>query len=296
MKEYLKDKELNEIKILHIICGAPVSLNLKYEFLKELKDYYEIFQKAFNDTEKALKELRLKKENEFFYFKGKMYDTKSFLTTERGYEPCFSVKKAIEILNNDGICTEDLWKAYNENCCWSELEKWVINGKNFDNTYTYFLIKNEVCYYERYGCEENSYFSIYGRVQLNLPTPFKPGDIIETDCLPFAPKKVAVITDIGDNRDCCSLQAISKNYKNIYSIGAVKHAHMYCDDNAFLTYSPLYCIEKFGGDLTKIDKQLLKISKYISRNHFNGPYLAEKLSKFNEVREEEIKELLLGAD
>lgn len=51
--------------------------------------------------------------------------------------------------------------------------------------------------------------------------PFKAGDIVEIDLYPFADKRIIEIVEVGDNHDCCCLQALSRRKDGSWTIGAV---------------------------------------------------------------------------
>ncbi len=292
MKEYLKDVELEEWQILQLICGAPVSLGHKLAHLYHLQEYHEWFAQEYRDTKAALQELE-HTESAILYLKEKWYDTDDWMEKGSGIGPFTSEGYVVSYLYENELTDLESWKSYTENGCWSEVEKWVRNGEEFEHTYTYFLLWDNVCYYEKEGPYipfEKPFSRVADSMNLNLPTPFKPGDIVITDSLPFAPQKLAVITEIMDNRDCCSLQAISRNHKNEYTFGAVKHGRIYGGDNASIAYSPLYHIEKFTGELPAEDQFLSNISRYINGKEEKGRRLWEKLRLTDKVPEERIKE------
>lgn len=82
----------------------------------------------------------------------------------------------------------------------------------------------------------------------NLPVPFQPGDIVSVDCLPYAKPRRVLILEVGDNRDCCCLQALSIRKKGRMEMGALKH-------NDFLRgkehshISGLYRARRWNGEL-----------------------------------------------
>ena len=45
-------------------------------------------------------------------------------------------------------------------------------------------------------------------LSLNLPVPFRPGDILTVDCRPFAGPGRCLVLEVGDNRDCCCVQVL----------------------------------------------------------------------------------------
>ncbi len=321
MADYLKKQELSHREILQLICGAPVELTVKAEWLKKLSEYQNVFldiadvlemstddightvQYYINDSyyhcyleiKKALQALNLKK-GELFYLKEKWYDTDDWLEKEYGNAPCHSVEKAIELIKEDFDEDDDIKEAfdlYEECCCWAELEKWALKNDDFIQTYNYYFLRDKICYFEEiveknnyYGCKEFRY-SLDAR-HLNLPVPFKAGDIVKVDCTPFAPKRDAVILEVRDNSDCCCLTAIYKNHKDLYFVGAVKHAHLFESDNANPLFSPLYRMEKCNTD----DEVLKALSEYLNGDEQKGEDLWERLYKFYGMTAEQLLKIL----
>ena len=103
---------------------------------------------------------------------------------------------------------------------------------------------------------------------LNVPVPFKPGDIITYDGFPFGPKGHILIVEVGDNRDCCCLQGLSLDTDGKWIMGAVKHGsaqHYY-----FPRISPLFTAEIYNGEPEEKEKVMLDISKMIDGKEENG--------------------------
>ena len=59
----------------------------------------------------------------------------------------------------------------------------------------------------------------------NLPVPFRPGDIVAADCLPYAAPCRVLVLGIGENRDCCCISALSIGKDGLLCTGAFKHNH-----------------------------------------------------------------------
>jgi hypothetical protein len=115
--------------------------------------------------------------------------------------------------------------------------------------------------------KENEYFSEYDNLRhdietiglsLNLPVPFAVGDIITIDCTPFVELFHAVILEIGDNSDCCSVQCMYFEEAGLFNTGALKHNSFNFDDAR--TPSAMYRAERYTGELPEIEKPLLAIS------------------------------------
>ena len=97
---------------------------------------------------------------------------------------------------------------------WTELDKWVPgeNGR-MEKPYTFYLIFDAVVYFTENRLLHNdlswfpeSRFYAGGDLDLNLPIPFQPGDIVSLDCRPFAPMKPVVLLEVDD--DCCGVQML----------------------------------------------------------------------------------------
>ncbi len=325
MADYLKTQVLSDWSILELICGSPVELTVKAEWLKKLSKYQNVFldisdvlemskddightvqyyinssyYHCYLEIKKALHALNLKK-GEQFYLKGKWYDTDDWLEKEYGNAPCLSVEKAKELIKEDFDEDDNIKEAFDlyEECCnWAELEKWVLKNNDFIQTYNYYLLKDKICYFEEIIKKDNYYgrkefrYSLDAR-HLNLPVPFVAGDIVDVDCTPFAPKRDAVILEIWDNRDCCSLTALYKNHNNVYCIGAVKHAHLFEGDNAEPLFSPLYKMKKCETE----DEILLSVSKYLNGDEQKGEEFWKKLHGNDYLMPEQILKVLEGKE
>ena len=205
MREYLATQELSDRWISNIILGAPVPLTTKLKYAAG-EDYDEIKQ--------AIDELNLKS-NELFYLIDNWYDDDIYDENGCGNAPFSNFEKVVE-----HICT-----------------------------YRYILIEDEVCFFEREEFLKNGLtrvhdYRFFNSTDLNLPVPFKVGDVVTIDCRPFAPVRQVKITGIGDNHDCCSLQAeFYDNKEKEYKTGAVKHCFIF--DNGYRpNLSPLYRMSK----------------------------------------------------
>ena len=101
---------------------------------------------------------------------------------------------------------------------------------------------------------------------LNLPVPFEPGDIVTADCRPFRKKKHVVITDIGDNEDCCAVQCLYVTASGDIKTGAYKHSHFHKHPGS-PCISPLYRTTRYNGELDKNDSPLAAISDVIKSSY-----------------------------
>lgn len=98
------------------------------------------------------------------------------------------------------------------------------NDESYKDVCDYYIIDNELCYAEFDFGSEFHESGVNG--ELNIPVHYKPGDILISDNYPFGPKEKFVMLEIGDNQDCCCLQALSRKQDGTWKVGAVKHGMM----------------------------------------------------------------------
>ena len=143
---------------------------------------------------------------------------------------------------------------------WHKIEKWQKNSNYYTNTYQYILDNGFIPYFR---CMKDG-FEVYPNPQLNLPVPFKSGDIIIVCDRPFADEKQALILDVGNNIDCDCVQVLYVTNNGIVKVNSLKHGHIFEDNNALMYTSPLYKAKKFKGNTEDIHKVLLMVQRYMA--------------------------------
>lgn len=180
-------------------------------------------------------------------------------------------------IRNEQKILEEFSQINKGACCIRLVDKY---DKEFDSYYhTYwpmFKIDDEICYYER--MEENRRYSFLSSMDLNLPIPFKVGDIITLDCLPFAPVKHAVIIEITNAWDCCGVRILYRqkheiNGKDEWAAGALKHGHGW--NSYYPLLSPLYRLSSFTGELLPEERLMTEVQKFVRQDSENGDKLEE---------------------
>jgi len=174
--------------------------------------------------------------------------------------------------------------------------KWI-NDENCKlvEACTYWIVRGEIWFAEVEDFILDDYrLSVYRAVDLNLSVPFKAGDIVEIDLYPFADKRILEIIEVGDNHDCCCLQALSRNVDGEWNVGAVKHGHIGID--ILPCVSPLYTMTIFKGELPPEYKVLLNVSKFIDGQEEKGAVFWEVMSRKNDIADEEVLELIGKAE
>lgn len=170
---------------------------------------------------------------------------------------------------------------------WFVLEKWrqersKTGKRGFSAPYTFYLIDDEVCYFEKnhfdaayhYWRREREPFS-----DLNLRTPYAAGDIVAFHCRPFSEEHVAVIVEPEreDITDCCWPQILYRNAKGHFDLCALKH--LVRGEAALHRYSSLYNIRRLDdpADKTGVDPTLLEAAALLGGSAEKGGELWDAL-------------------
>ena len=87
----------------------------------------------------------------------------------------------------------------------TEVCEFAFIGKEpcFYKNLRYFYDKEFYKNNKRQLLSENDFTLFSSGNNLNLPTPFRNGDILHVDCRPFAPKASVTVTDNQSEYDCC---------------------------------------------------------------------------------------------
>lgn len=146
------------------------------------------------------------------------------------------------------------------------ITKYVPNGKGELEKYCTWYLNNarEIWYFEHVKHQDFwSRVIDYIGALLSLPVPFRAGDIVMADCLPYAPPQRVLILDVGDNLDYCSIQALSIGGNDYLDASAFKH-------NGFLTISDessrvsgLYRAARWTGELPAEEEVFAVLSPLI---------------------------------
>ena len=163
---------------------------------------------------------------------------------------------------------------------WTLLQKWV-PGENgeMSHLYTYCLIRDEVVYFEKLHRDESEYWEWSaddgyhtgeGDGALALPIPYHAGDIVEVDCLPFAPVRHVLILEEGNgsNTLCLYPTTEGKWTTGFFERGQI----MDCYTPAL---SPLYRISLYSGYLPRNEQLLKSVQTYIGGSAENGKRLMD---------------------
>ena len=184
------------------------------------------------------------------------------------------------IASNDAYCDED------DFITWYDVEKWVKRDGEYQSVCTYY-IQNGIIYYTELDCTTYGWGRIkdlFDGTNLNLPVPFKAGDILEVDRFPFCPPIHVMIMEIGDNRDCCCVQALSRGCEGMFYVAAVKHGMI--GDFFHMMTSPLYTARRYDGILPDREKVIGLIKDYTQGDENRIREVAEWFWRYDRTEDE----------
>lgn len=278
MKEYLKTQKWTDLDLVELILGSPIKLEDKMKCLFKINDS-EIALDTYSETCNALIELKNIKDSEILVVHDCWYDYDFHDKNSSFYRPCLDYAQALHEIRK--LMEEEEWDE--NTLCWTKVEKWDTGtGGTPIHLYTYYFIGDEPVYFKSHSvdCHRDGFKGYAYSVDLDLPVPFKPGDIITLDVRPFGPVNVAVITETDNNFDCCGTQILYPNEKGTYNSFALKHGHGF-GEHYFPLLSSLYRAEKYKGEL-KGKKAILKdVSEFVKAKEGNGRKLYDDLGNID---------------
>ena len=271
---------LRRYNIANAIAGALISLERKRELFLLLAEGEEdgYFSDLADAVSQAVQEMQ-PEPGEFLYLKSYLCD-ESGKPVEEGLGPYLTWEHIHERIREFMEDFEDGKDAL----VWFEVEKWTPDGNGrLKNSYSYDVIDSKVCFCYCKDLSVHERMQLEGYVDPNLPVPFHAGDIVTIDCRPFAPVSHAVILEIGDNCDCCCLQALYYAGNGTWDTGAVKHGHII--PRYYGQLSPLYRLASFHGQLPEEEHLLEKVSRYLNGEEARGNALWDYIFSLRERKQ-----------
>lgn len=268
MASYLTKCSLQQWQIRDAIAYAAIPLKQKRDMFLQLAlgKNKSHFRRQAGYIEQAIREMQ-PKSGEFFYLKCHYYVEDQ--TEEKGLEPYLTWNHIFERIQQYLGYLDDEEKEMT----WFQVEKWSPDGTGkLKNDYDYTVFGTEVCYFSHNTSSNWDWYKFSEDVDLNLPVPFHAGDIVTIDCRPFAPVNHAVILEVGDNWDCCCLQALYREGDGTWDTGAVKHGSIFPGHHS-PGLSPLYRLASFHGQLPEEERLLETVSRYIDGDEECGSAL-----------------------
>ena len=111
------------------------------------------------------------------------------------------------------------------------------------------------------------------------------------DNYPFGPDEKFIMLKIGDNQDCCCLQALSRKQDGTWNVGAVKHGMM--GDTIYPRISALYTADTYIPDLSDSEDAILaKVSELVSGDEKRGSELWDRFNASDISSDEKMWEIL----
>lgn len=112
-------------------------------------------------------------------------------------------------------------------------------------------------------------------VHLNLPVPYRPGDILEVSCDPYVSEPhYCILTEVGD--DCCGVQCLYPGENGRIEFGALKHGHYFFNCYYASRYiSLLYGTRVYAGELPRECEFMGRLSEKLHKDPAFGKVLWE---------------------
>ena len=227
---------------------------------------------------------------------------------EHGLMPFLDYKNVFKYINDDKIVEKDGQDFVYDNLYYFKLEKYKKRDKkdilkNFSKyscrfisdmylDCEYYIVNSKIVYYKDYDYSKIDKVSyqhprladtkyIYDSVNLNLPIPFKAGDIVSCNLKPFSNNKNMIIVSVGDNCDCCSVQIAFIDQYGKLNTGALKHSDMR-QNGVFPCISPLYTLRSINEDeLTLHEKvEFVRIKEEINGDEKRGREVLNDLRRY----------------
>ena len=227
---------------------------------------------------------------------------------EHGLMPFLDYKNVFKYINDDKIVEKDGKDFLYDDLYYFKLEKYKRRDRNdiLKNNYNYsyqymgdmylvceyYIVNNKIVYYREYDYSRfdeikcflpkfvyNRY--IYDSGDLNLPIPFKAGDLVSCNLKPFSNNKNMLIVSVGDNKDCCAVQVAFIDQYGKLSVGALKHSDMR-QNQVFPCISPLYTLRSIKEDELTLHENLtfIYIQKKIDGDEKRGREVLKDLWRY----------------
>lgn len=218
MYNFLISVDINKYKLIDIILGAPICISIKKDIFKELLQYedkknikecinYESFYYHYYHIKYFLDRINNLKNNEFIL--SSMYMYNEDLKTHEIWEvkPC---KKYDDVIK--------LMKSYN-NYSYMDLELYELVDDEYKSIADFCIINDQISYFSMgKDITENAIPYLadtnVNNMGLDLPIPFKVGDLLEIDCSPFITEKQYVIITNIDGEDPYETVGVLLNIPN----------------------------------------------------------------------------------
>lgn len=278
LREYLKKEPINVSKVADIIYYAMTPLQRKRDALLKFEnmnipkgrnsdwDFWKNYRKSVDEAFSLMDS----RDAVFVVYEYSLYEHD--IDSEEWMHGIFSsYNAALRFASKD----YDSKKDEEDLMHWYVINLWMKeDDESYKDVCDYYIIDNELCYAEFDFRSEFHESCVNG--ELNIPVHYKPGDILIFDNYPFGPKEKFVMLEIGDNQDCCCLQALSRKQDGTWKVGAVKHGTM--GDTIYPRISALYTADTYIPVLSDPEDAILaKVSELVAGDEKKGFELWDRL-------------------
>ncbi len=293
LREYLMKEPINVSKVANIIYYARAPLQRKRDALLKLenmdipKDRNSVrdFWKNYRKSVEEAFSLMDSKDAVFVVYEYSLYEHD--IDSEEWMHGIFSsYNAALRFVSKD----YDSKKDEEDLMHWYVINLWMKeDDESYKDVCDYYIIDNKLCYAEFDFGSEFHESCVNG--ELNIPVHYKPGDILMADNYPFGPNEKFVMLEIGDNQDCCCLQALSRKQDGTWSVGAVKHGMM--GDTIYPRISALYTADTYIPNLSDPEDAILaKVSELVAGDEKKGSELWDRFNASDISSDEKMWKIL----
>lgn len=293
LREYLKNEPICDSNMADIIFYAKAPLERKREAL------YELENMEMSENTKRLREYWLKYRESidesfllldsedaiFVVYEYSIYEDST--DSDEWMRGIFSsYDAALRFAGKDWESKKDDESMIH----WYVIDLWMKgDDDSYKDTCNYYIIDNELCYSEfNFNCD---FYESCTDGELRIPVHYKPGDILAADIYPFGRKVKFVMLRIGDNQDCCCLQALSRKQDGTWSVGAVKHGMI--GDMKYPRVSALYTADIYHPDVSDPEDAILaKVSELVAGDEKKGSELWDRFNDSDISSDEKIWKIL----
>lgn len=270
-----------------MICSVPIEAVRKVELLEKLSEYEEeekekeYYTDIANHIRYLLSCLEVKK-GELLCLCGCRNENGTRCQFESA--PFSSLEKVMEYLKEEQDGEDDAVMDY-----WYVLEKWESDEYgNFTETVKCIILNDKICYVKEFATEKRFPNRVSFECDLDVPTPFRVGDIVTIDCRPIQPIRRVLILETGIGSDCCYPLGLYVRRDKELDVGAIKHNMVFRDTDAYISMPEipaLFRAEKYDGVLLEGELVLREISQWLQRDESKGRKLCAYMYAGKDIRD-----------
>lgn len=279
------DGAISQDTLLDTICEAPITLDDKLRLIDRMSEEGSLESKETSSliserhqqlsvaAEALYSRTNDRAQGKVFSLFTEWYDTDE-LRLKSETSGLFTTLDAVEDFIRKEEADNETGDGY------YRVEQWDTRDAGWElPRYDYFYYKGRPCWFEQLIPEEqengNKYYTLKDRefttglLDLDLKTPYCPGDIVLIDCRPFGPPFHAMMLETRNQFDCCFPNIVfCYPGTDKWLLTPLKHKRFYKDISRH-TYepmlSPLYRLRKAkDAELSEEDEKFLELSGLIA--------------------------------